>query len=88
MSNLAYYKSRNTETRNDEIRNTRGTTEQRRNNGTAVRRTPGGQPEHHETTTEYRNNGTRQKLEPEDKLAFFITLHFMLERKVNSAMDR
>ena len=77
----------------DSTRNTRRTTEQRRNNGTppeygiTERRTPVEQPEHHRTMAEYRNNETPQKLEPEDKDCIFHYLQFSLECKVMRAIN-
>ena len=77
----AYYKTRNTGTRNDRTRNTCRKTEQRRNtrtgnNGT---RNISGRAETPRTTAEYQNNGgildngTPQKLEPEDKHGIFLS---------------
>ena len=53
----AYYKSKNTGTRNNGTRNTSGIA------GTTQRKT--------RITAEYRNNGTSQKLEPEDRHGIF-----------------
>ena len=84
----AYYKTRNTGTRNagttehhrkteqrnaEHQRNSWNTMEQWRNTG---------------ITAEYRKNGTPQKLEPEDKHGIFHYLQFSLDRKVIRAMDR
>ena len=70
----AYYKTRNTGTRN-----TRGTAEQRRNTGTWNN----GTPEHHGTKAKYRNNGGIHYLH----YLLFDYLQFLLERKVIRATN-
>ena len=71
MLQMAYYKTRNTGTRNDGTRNTRWTAEHRRNNRNAA--------EQRSTTIEHwRNNETlkqrqwNNKQEKEDEIIIFI----------------
>ena len=81
----AYYKTRNTGTRNDGTRNTRGTTEYRRKTE-HHRNTEQRNAEHQwnsRNTTEYRNNGTPQKLEPKDKHGIFIIFNFHSNAKLS-----
>ena len=65
------------------LRNVGTTPEQRRNNGT-----PAEWLEYHRTTAEYWNNGTPQKLEPEDRHGIFHYFQFSLVLKAIRAMSR
>ena len=71
------------------LRNVGTTPEQRRNNaGTTERGTPAEWLEYHRTTAEYWNNGTPQKVEPEDRHGIFHYFQFSLALKAIRAMSR